>query len=258
MSIRIYAFHSGGEVVPASLTDPFDEKAGTTMYIPWFFYLVTHPQGNLLFDAGVHPEMIRDPRSRVGAWADGLDMRATDGDDVASRLATVNLAPEDIDAVILSHLHFDHVSALDLFRHAKIYAQRTELAFARNPPVYQAGPYNASDFEGEYQWQTVDGFHDVFGDGRVEIIPTPGHTPGHQSLLVKAEHSTVLLVADAAYDMEKMRQRRLPAVLWSPDAVVSSWNLIEWLAERENAVVLASHDPAYETAVRMAPNEWYE
>jgi glyoxylase-like metal-dependent hydrolase (beta-lactamase superfamily II) len=139
------------------------------------------------------------------------------GQDTLSKLASIGLRPEDISKVVLSHMHFDHVSALEYFRHAEVIVQRTEFAFASNPAVYQAGAYIATDFAGDYNWTLIDGFADIFGDGVAQLIPTPGHTPGHQSMLVKLDRSSVLLIADATYQLAKMRQRtrvRLAPEAW--------------------------------------------
>jgi glyoxylase-like metal-dependent hydrolase (beta-lactamase superfamily II) len=110
----------------------------------------------------------------------------------------------------------------------------------------------------ELKWQELDGDHDVFGDGSVMVIPTPGHTRGHQSLLVKLEGQTIFLLADASYLLGKLRSRSLPGVLWSPDAMVASWERIEEIEREENAHLMTTHELDYETSVRMAPDAWYE
>jgi N-acyl homoserine lactone hydrolase len=171
--------------------------------VPWFFYVILHPQGNVLFESGADPELANDPRSRLGSWADTLDLRIEPGTDVVGQLASIDLSPADIDVVILSHLHFDHVSALRLFRHARILVQRSELGFARHPAVYQEGTYNQPDFAGEFKWELLDGPRDVFSDKQLEIYPTPGHTPGHQSLLFRGQRDHVMLLGDATYSLAK-------------------------------------------------------
>jgi glyoxylase-like metal-dependent hydrolase (beta-lactamase superfamily II) len=255
---RLYAFHCGGDVVDKAIADPLDVGVGTKVDVPWFFYVLVHSGGNVMFESGVHPDLVDDPGTRLGFWADVLEIRVRAGDDVVSQLASIELAPEDITTVVLSHMHFDHVSALPLFGHARIVVQRSELSFARSPAAYQADLYNAPDFAGDHDWLLLEGPHDLFDDRHLEIIPTPGHTPGHQSLLVRTEHSRVMLLGDATYSLAKMRQRRLPAVVWSPDAMVASWELIEWLEAREQAILLYAHDEDYESRVRLAPREFYK
>jgi N-acyl homoserine lactone hydrolase len=255
---RLYAFPTGGDVCDLAIYDPFDPDVGTKVYEPWFFYVITHPRGTVLFDAGVHPEMIKDPASRLGSWVDQLEMRMEPGDDAISQLGSIGLTPQDVDVVVLSHMHFDHVSALELYRHARIVVQRAEFAFAHNPPVYQAGTYRSADFTGEYNWDLIDGPLDLFEDGVLELVPTPGHTAGHQSMLVRLADSRVLLLGDVTYQLRKMRDRLLPAVVWSPDAMVQSWELVEWLAKREDALLVCSHDQDFRERMKLAPEAWYE
>jgi len=185
-------------------------------------------------------------------------MRLSEEDHIERRLAAIGMTPADIDVVVQSHLHFDHAGGLEWLTHAPILVQREELAFARNPPVYQQLIYIQADFGMYLNWRELDGDHDVFGDGRVTVISTPGHSKGHQSLLVRLEHQTVFLLADAAYLVSKMHSRSLPGILWSPDAIISSWERIEEIAREEEAELITTHDLEYETNVRIAPGAWYE
>jgi N-acyl homoserine lactone hydrolase len=255
---RLYAFHAGGDLCDVAIYDPFDPEAGKKVYEPWFFYVITHPEGIAIFDTGVHPGLIKDPGSRLGSWAGVLELRMTPEDSTISQLATIGLTPEDVSVVIVSHMHFDHISALELFRHARIVVQRAELSFARHPAVYQAGSYNQPDFAGDYNWDVIDGPLDLFGDGVAQVIPTPGHTPGSQSLLIRLPESRLLLIGDATYQLRKMRERLLSAVVWNPDEMVASWNLIEWLEKREDALVLCSHDVEFRDRAKLAPGAWYK
>jgi N-acyl homoserine lactone hydrolase len=256
--LKLYALHCGGDMMDMALFDPFDANAGTKAYNPYFMYVVTHPQGTVLFDSGAHPDLGTSPESRLGEAAADFDMRLSPEDHVERRLATIGMTPRDIDLVVQSHLHFDHAGGLGWLTHAPILVQREELAFARNPPVYQELIYVQADFGMDLNWRELDGDHDVFGDGRVTVISTPGHTRGHQSLLVRLEGQTVFLLADAAYLIDKMRSRSLPGILWSPDAIVASWDRIEEIERSEHALLITTHALDYETSVRMAPDGWYE
>jgi hypothetical protein len=77
-------------------------------------------------------------------------------------------------------------------------------------------------------------------------------------MLVRLKRDTVLLLADATYQLPKMRERLLPAIVWNPDAMVSSWLLLEWLERRERAQLLCSHDLEFRSRVKLAPGAWYE
>src|SRR5581483_4483917 len=106
--VRIYAFHGGGEIADMSVFDPFHPEIGTKVQIPYFFYLVQHPDGNVLFDTGGHPDLVKDPRGRLGEAADAFEVTMEDGDEVVGQLSQAGFTPADVHHVALSHLHYDH------------------------------------------------------------------------------------------------------------------------------------------------------
>jgi glyoxylase-like metal-dependent hydrolase (beta-lactamase superfamily II) len=257
--MRLYALHCGGDLMDWAAFDPFDERVGTKVYNPYFMYVITHPRGNVLFDTGAHPQLGTDPEARLGAAAAAFDARLAPDDHIEKRLATIGLKPGDIATVVVSHLHFDHAGGLEWLTHAPVLVQREELTFAQDPPVYQRLIYVPGDFEHELAWHQLEGDHDIFGDGRLVVFPTPGHSRGHQSRMVRLDSGqTVILLADATYLLAKMRERALPAVLWSPDAMVASWERIEALEREHHAMLIATHDLDYEARLKLAPEGWYE
>jgi glyoxylase-like metal-dependent hydrolase (beta-lactamase superfamily II) len=125
--------------------------------------------------------------------------------------------------------------------------------------VYQRDIYVRADFDHDLDWHQLEGDHDVFDDGRLIVLSTPGHTRGHQSLMVRLDSGqTVILLADAAYLLAKMRQRAIPGVVWSPDAMVSSWERIEALEREHAAMLIATHDLDFRERLELAPDSWYE
>lgn len=133
--MKMYAFHCGGGKTLRSVFDPFDPDCGATIHPPYFFYLIQHPDGDVLFDCGANPELITDPRSRLGDAADLYDIVMAPGDDVASRLDTLGIDAGDIGHVVQSHLHYDHCGGLEFLTGAAVYVQKEELPFAYWPPV---------------------------------------------------------------------------------------------------------------------------
>jgi len=256
--MRLYAFHCGGDHADLAVFDPFDPDVGTKVYDPYFFYLVQHDEGNVLFDTGLHPAMRMDPRTRLGEAADAFPVVMEEDDDVVNQLAKLGLEPADVSHVVQSHLHFDHAGGLEFFLRATVCVHTAELRFAHQPAVYQQGLYVRGDFDHPLMWKELDGDHDIFGDGRLVIFPTPGHTPGHQSLLVRLDENPIVLVGDATYSLSKMRERLLPAVVWSPDAMVASWDRIEEIERRENAFLICTHELDFREKLRLAPGAWYE
>jgi N-acyl homoserine lactone hydrolase len=164
--MRIHACHCGGDVSDMAVFDPFDPAAGTKVYNPYFFYVIEHPRGRVLFDSGVHPALRTDPRSRLGDAAGTFAVEMDADQDLASQLGKLGLEPGDIAAVVQSHLHFDHAGGLELLSHAPVYVQEAELRFARNPPVYQRDIYVPADYDGDLDWRPLNGDHDLFGDSR--------------------------------------------------------------------------------------------
>jgi N-acyl homoserine lactone hydrolase len=251
---RVFAFHCGGDRSGMGVYDPIDEDGGRVVYGPYFFFLVEHPEGKVLFDTGAHPKW----KSKAHEEASGIAVVVGENDDVASRLSTLGVDPEDIDRVVVSHLHFDHAGGLQFFPHATVYVQETELRFAYWPAVYQRDLYDRDDFDHDLKWFELHGDYDVFGDGSVRIIATPGHTPGHQSLCVELPSGLIVFAADASYLETKMRQRRVPGIVWSPDAMVASWGALEDLERSRGARLVFTHDFDYEESKPLAPDAWYE
>lgn len=256
--MKVFAFKCGIEHVTRSFLDPFDADPGLGVDIPYFFFLVEHPSGYLLFDTGVNPAVRTDAEARLGPGASAIDMHLREDDAITNQLASIGVAPSDIAHVAHSHLHFDHAGGIEFFPGAKFYVQRPELPFAWWPPIYYRSAYARADFDHDVRWKELDGEHDVFRDGRVILFPTPGHTPGHQSLLVALEGKSVILLGDAAFDPRKMRERALPGQMWSPDALLRSWERIEEFQERYDAELIVTHNVLYEQETRVAPHAWYE
>ncbi|HEY0391502.1 MAG TPA: N-acyl homoserine lactonase family protein [Solirubrobacterales bacterium] len=257
--VRVHAFHGGGEIADMSVFDPFHPEVGTKVEIPYFFYVVTHPNGNVLFDTGGHPSLINDPRARLGEAADAFEVTMEEGDDVVSQLEAAGFAPSDIDHVVLSHLHYDHAGGIEFFTESTFYAQRRELEFAHWPPVYQREIYLPADFDHPVEWVEVEGDLDLFDDGRIVLFPTPGHTAGHQSMLVRLDEGrSLILVADAAYLPRNIDENVLPGIVWNPDAMVSSWRRIRRLQRHDNAELIFTHDLEWPQKTLVAPERCYE
>jgi N-acyl homoserine lactone hydrolase len=256
--MKLHAFPAGGEIADMSVFSPFHPEIGTKVEIPYFVYLIEHPQGNVLFDSGGHPDLIDKPDEYLGPAAEAFEVTMKPGDDVVSRLATIGISPADVGHVAHSHLHYDHAGGVQFFPDATFYIQERELQFAYWPPVYQREIYLKADFDHDVNWLELEGEHDIFGDGKLVLFPTPGHTAGHQSLLVRLDSGPVILVADASYGPYNIDNDELPGLLWSPDAMVSSWRRIRALARKENARLIFTHDLDYAAKTKVAPEGFYE
>ncbi len=257
---KLYAFHCGFERFPNAIFDPFSESPGAQREIPYFFYLLEHSNGLVLFDTGPHPALIADIKAYLGPEADHWGIEARPGDDAQACLATLGIAPGDVTDIVMSHLHYDHAGGIMSFPNAQVWLQAAEWDFANNPPAYQEGIYIKSEFAvPPERLRLVEGERDLFGDGTIRLVPTPGHTAGHQALLV-AGAQNYLLTGDAAYEPDLADVTRLPAaaLCWSPDAMVASRIALRSLRDEYRATVLCTHDIAFRTNVRLAPGGWYQ
>lgn len=134
------------------------------------------------------------------------------------QLRTEGLSPEDITVIINTHLHMDHAGNNKLFPNAKTYVQKSELNYAYNPHRFQKGAYIQDFFDG-LDFVTVSGDY-TFSD-TIEILSTPGHTPGHQSVVVHGDKDYIYC-GDIAPLRENLEKRNIVGVLYNPvDALES-------------------------------------
>jgi N-acyl homoserine lactone hydrolase len=255
---RLSVLCCGGERTRRALLDPWDACVGDLIEIPYYCYLVEHPGGLVLVDCGINPHLVADPVGALGEQAAMSELLVAPGDDVATKLSLIGFEPADVAHVLLTHLHYDHCGGLCLLPGATVHVQAAERAFASSPPPYQAPAYLANDWAGveAWRWREATGEVDLFGDRSIVAFPTPGHTPGHQSVQVRLPEGEVILVGDAAYHPAKMAERRLPGYLWNPDALLASWEEIERRRDRSGAHLLFSHHPDPDL-IPTSPEPWH-
>jgi N-acyl homoserine lactone hydrolase len=241
---RLWVFEGGGEGCKKTIFDPWASDCAENVFLPYRFYAVQHEADLVLIDCGAHPSLAADPAQRLGGQVEFSNVAVAPGDDVVSKLTAAGLDPAAVSHVILTHLHYDHCGGLELLPRSEVHVQRDELSFAEDPPVYQALSYIRADWAGVTRWNLHDGRHDLFGDGSVVLVPTPGHSRGHQSVeLAFPGEPTLILVGDAAFRPLEMESRTLPGYLWSPDAVLASWEYLEARRRHDGAELLLTHFP---------------
>jgi N-acyl homoserine lactone hydrolase len=153
---------------------------------------------------------------------------------ILSGLQKERLNPEDITAVINTHLHMDHVGGNKLFPNAKTYVQKEELDYAYNPHRFQRAAYIREFFDG-LDFVTVHGDY-TFSD-TIEIISTPGHTPGHQSVMIHGEKDYIYC-GDIAPLKENLERRNIVGVLYNPVDALESLDRLRNL----EGIHIFSHD----------------
>ena len=179
--------------------------SGTTgrIELPIASWVVQHPKGTLVFDTGMHPELQSDV-SRIGRTADMFDFDYPAGEELSARLEGVDIDPAEVAVMVFSHLHFDHCGGATLLPNARVICQKAEWDAGHHPKLVEHRVYNPDDFDLGHDKLLVEGSHDVFGDGSVACVPTPGHTAGHQSLRVMLDSGPVVLTADCVYTRGQM------------------------------------------------------
>ena len=214
----------------------------TPVDLPVPAWLIRHGNDLALFDCGMHTDLAdAGPAREVVELFFGLDVGPHDL--VAAQLAGHQVDATDIDVVILSHLHFDHVGGLAQIPDARVIVQRDEWAAGFDDDVAAANTFNPTDYDLGHDIVRVDGEHDVFGDGRVVCVPTPGHTPGHQSLRVRLADREVVLCADCAYFAETLDGGPLPPIGHDAEQQAASIRSLQALRQ-DGAILIPGHDPS--------------
>ena len=232
-----------------------DAERGETIEIPVSCALLRHPQGNVLFDTGCHPSVPDDPQARWGGLAKLMVPIMPSGENVVTGLAGIGLQCGDIDTVICSHLHPDHCGCNTLFKRASFIIHKNEIKAARAPGAGNAG-YIADEWEQSAPADELDGERDLFGDGRIVLIPLPDHTPGTTGALVALDRSgKFLLASDTVSVRETLDRDVIPRNTWNADALVRSLAEIKRI-RKQGATVLCGHDDAQWQSLRKGADAY--
>jgi N-acyl homoserine lactone hydrolase len=256
--IRLYMFQSGTQRCKVH-NIKMNQGLGADYEIPVPWFLLVHPKGNVAIDGGLAAEGLADPRAYWGAAADSYQPVMAESQGCVAQLAALGLAPEDVRFVVLSHLHSDHTGAIGRFPNATHIVQRREYEYAFTPDWFAAGAYARKDFDRPgLKWQFLEGDvtdqYDLYGDGVLRMVFTPGHTLGHQSFLVTLHNSgAILLAADAAYTMDHWNEKALPGFMASAVDSVRSVRKLRVLAEQTGAMVVTGHDPEAWPGFKLGP-----
>jgi N-acyl homoserine lactone hydrolase len=256
--IRLYMFQTGHirqKEVNIKLGAGQDEFITP---IPWF--LITHPKGLVVIDGGIAVEAARDPKAHWGAVADVYWPILTESETCVNQLVEAGFSPNDVKYVLHSHLHLDHTGATGRFPNATHIVQRAEYEYAFTADWFSAGGYIRKDFDKPgLKWHFLDGQltdeFDLFGDGVIKMIFSPGHAPGHQSFLITLpKGDPILLVVDAAYTMDHWNEKCLPGFLTSAIECARSVKKLRMLADKSGAMIVTGHDPEKWPTFKKAPH----
>jgi glyoxylase-like metal-dependent hydrolase (beta-lactamase superfamily II) len=220
----------------------FIAGARGSIRVPVPAFLIDHPRGKVLFDSGLHVDTQSDARGRLGFIADHYTVEFAAGEEVSARLEHAGVAPGEIRWLVQSHLHFDHCGGNALIPNATLVVQRREWEAGADADFRMRMTYDARDYDLGHDVRLVDGEHDLFGDGSVVCVPTHGHTPGHQSLLVRTGGGEIVLTADACYLRRTLEELALPPAAFDRDAMLESLATLGRLRDR-GARLVFGHDP---------------
>ncbi len=221
-----------------------------SMFVPC--YLIQHQGKNLLWDAGL-------PLSFVGQ-GDILDKDTGTtfryDKSVLIQLAEIGLAPDDIDYLVLSHIHFDHAGAANAFFQSTWIVQKLEYAAAFAPqdkPLLGFMPELLTELKNAKRIE-LDGDYDVFGDGVVEIISAPGHTPGHQVLYLDLPETGRIILSGDLYHFRVTRDlKATPVFNFSRPQTLEAMAKIEGLLAERGAELWIEHDAARAQSQKKSP-----
>lgn len=230
-ALALYLFNSGTLTVE-----------GVEVPVP--FFLIRHERGDVLIDGGNPLAVARDPHAHWGPLADHFTVTMSEDQHCVAQLGQLGITADDVAHVVQTHLHMDHTGALGHFPNATVLVHARELDAARTAQSRQASGYVRADFDRpELRWQLVEEDLDLFDDGTLRLLETPGHSAGHMSLLLELEQSgPVLLTADACDARAQWEGREPPRALFSPEQAERSLQRLRELAEETGALVVFGHD----------------
>jgi glyoxylase-like metal-dependent hydrolase (beta-lactamase superfamily II) len=225
----------GWMTAPAGLWRQGDEEPERPLRLPVPAYLVETESERVLVDTGLHPDAVSDPDGRYGEGSPlsyfGLEQETG----LAEQLDL-----ETITRVVLTHLHFDHAGGLSLIPEAvPVMVQRMEWEAGQDRAAIERNFFQPRDYaDAPPNLVLLDGDHDLLGDGSIELLSTPGHTAGHQSVRI----GDLVLGADVALFASGLDDHRFPAFGYSRDDAVRSAERLRKLRDA-GLTIQPGHDP---------------
>jgi N-acyl homoserine lactone hydrolase len=244
---RLYILYCGEAVGADQSRWSLGVNVGVPIELSDNCYLIHHAQGWFLWDTGLADTIAAKPEG-VTAANGTLHLKRTKT--LAAQLDELGVKPSQIKAMAVSHTHPDHIGNVEMFPQTMLYVQKAEYEWP--------GEGGAPRFNPHHPVTLLEGDRDVFGDGSVTIISTPGHTPGHQSLLVKLPKTgAVLLSGDAVHFKDNWDNRRVPSMNTSKEQTIASMQRIADILAKEHAQLWINHDKPQSDAQKKAP-EYYQ
>ena len=258
--MKLFIFHTGKVRVdqaiplhernPLAVTGLFRGKE-KQMILPASAYLIAHPKGNILIDTGWDTKYAHERPKQLFGMVDRISAPIiADGEGVDSKLAALGVRPKDLTHVFISHMDFDHTSGLRLVKEANdIRCAQEEWAACNKCSLRYVDTWTGICKVGTFAFQSsgigpVGRSYDVFGDGTLLLVHTPGHSHGLFSVLLRGRDGYIVLGNDAAYLPESFSRHQIPGFTVNNELAEKS---LDWLIQCKNDPacmgVFVNHDP---------------
>ena len=237
--IRLYALNGGHIEIPdMGFFSDTGEGAGKPGRVVASSFLIRHPKGDLLWDTGLDDAIAAKPEG----VSPGPGFRRTVPVRLQDQLQSLGVTPPEIEFMAFSHMHADHTGNANLFTKATWLLVQRELDWANGTPTPMGvEPATFSAYKTASK-QIINGDHDVFGDGKVRILKAPGHTPGHQVLVVSLKKAgTVVLSGDLWHTRLNAKNKLVPAFNASRADTLASFDRIDRIIKNTHARLIIQH-----------------
>ena len=217
------------------------ETGELTYPVPMF--VIEHHKGLVAVDAGLHPDLAQDS-ARLGPL-DGvfrIHLPADGTGAAGALLRSAGFDPGEVEQMVLTHLHFDHVGGLVEFPNARLVVQAREWAARADDKMVSSGAYNPDDINHGHDRHEITGDLDLFGDGTVTCLLTDGHTAGHQSVRVRTETGAFVICGDCCYLRRTLVDEHLPPIGVDRQGQLTAVRRMAAEASR-GATLIFGHDP---------------
>jgi glyoxylase-like metal-dependent hydrolase (beta-lactamase superfamily II) len=228
-------------------TIPKDKQRDVT--IPIAMWVIDHPKGLVVYDTGNNVAITDNCKAYWAAGlCDFLKPSQTRADTIDMQLKKLGYSTDQVKVVVTSHSHLDHAGNLKMFPNAIHVFQKAELYQGWWPEQFQGrggkGPFVLADLEGtrEYNFMELDGDYDLYGDGTIQILSTPGHTIGHQSLKVKTKAGNTYILSQDAIWMKENLEGHPAGLNFSVQVYTNSVNRLKFMRDLEGIPILMPHD----------------
>ena len=253
---RLYRLDCGHSLANDESVWTPGENVGRDIEFSSTCWLIKHGREWLLWDTGVPEATLNDPQG----WSTLPKLIVYHLDKlVTAQLAEIGLKAGDIGRVAISHTHGDHIGNVGLFPDSTIVMQRAEYSWIHSPNgpndnVNQLMALARKLLGTPKKLQLIDGDTDVFGDGSVTLVSTPGHTPGHQSLLVHLRNSGfIILSGDVVHLEENFFENIVPSLNTNKAESIASMDKVRLLMATYKATLFINHDKSQSDGLKLLP-----